>query len=160
VRGFARRRRLPLKGLDWGWLIGADLPYGYGGKIKVLAAGGSAAKATKHGELADMGENVRDWSLDEPFNGSLYGAAGGQKGVECAQRLEEALLFVLPNAGALGLPVFLAHGGGERPIEKVAHVGENLDWHAAGAGKSGKTVWGTVECPRRPVGKAGKHMTQ
>ena len=146
--------------MDGRGLVGGDLAGGNGGYKEVFAAGGAAGKAAEHGELADMGEGVGNGPLHEAFDGDFDFAAGGEKGVERAQGLKEAFLLLLPDGRLRGVPAFFAESSGEGPVKQVAHVGENLDGHSAGAGESGEVVGGAVQHACGTVGQGGQSMAQ
>ena len=130
--------RAKLKGFDRPGLCGADLACGDGGDVEVFAADGAAGEAAKHGELAGVGERVSDGALEESLGRSLERGGGSQVGIESGECGEEALLFRGPVEGLRVLPALIALGNGERPMEQVAHVGEDLDGAAAGAVEVGE----------------------
>ena len=53
-------------------------------------------------------------------------ALESQVSIEGLKRLEESLLLFRPGLRLGGVPLLLTYRGGQRPIEKVAHVGQNL----------------------------------
>jgi hypothetical protein len=107
-----------------------------------------------------MGERIGHWALQQLLDRGVQRAAGGQKGIEALQRLEEALLLFGPDARLRGLPALLSDGRAQRPLEQVAHVSQNLHRHPPGAGKSGKVIGRAFQCPCGPVGNGGKRVTQ
>ena len=62
--------------------------------------------------------------------------------------------------GWRGLPALLADGRAQRPVEEVAHVGQNLHGHASGAVKSGKVVGRAFQGAGGPVGNGGQRVAQ
>ena len=87
------------EGLDRHRLVGRYLPCGYVGDVVVFAVHGASGEAAEHGQLADVAECVGDGALDEPLDGGFDFPTGGQKGVERAEGLEEALLLQFQTEG-------------------------------------------------------------
>ena len=77
----------------------------------------------------------------------------GQECVEGGERGEEALLLRGPREGFGVLPALAALSNAERPIEQVAHVGEDRDGAAAGAVEVGKVGGRVFEGARGAVGQ-------
>jgi hypothetical protein len=56
--------------------------------------------------------------------------------------------------------VILADGRAQRPVEEVAHVGQNLHGQAAGGGKTGKVIGSAFQGAGGPVGNGGQRVAQ
>src|SRR5882672_9856757 len=61
----------------------------------------------------------------------MHVVARGEVIVELFQRREKTLHFFLPRQWMRILPYLISRDDTERPIVKVAHMGENLCWRAA-----------------------------
>ncbi len=107
-------------------MVGADAAGGDVGFEIVLAKDGRASETPEHGDLADMIQRVGDRTLEEAFGGTVERLGRGQVIVEFLQSGEEALDFSVPGKRRGVVPGLLALRDGERPIEKVAQMGEDL----------------------------------
>jgi len=143
------------RGLSCAYLASLDVRY-----KKVLATGGTTGEAAQHGQLAYVGERIGYGALEKTFGRSAQRRIGGQKGVQGLERLEEAALFLGPGARLGGLPALLPNGRAQRPVEEVAHVGQNLHGQAAGGVKTGKVIGSAFQGSGGPVGNGGQRVAQ
>ena len=107
-------------------LAKADAAGGDVGFEIIFALDWGAGQAAEHGELANVREGVGNGALQEAFDGSVERLGGGQIIVEFFQGGEEAIDFGVPGEWRGVVPGLLALGDGKRPVEKVAHVREDL----------------------------------
>ena len=149
-----------LERLNRSRLRGVYLACGDGGNVVVFAADGRAGKAAEHGELAGVGEGVGDGSLEEALDGRQDRFIGSQVLVEGAERGEEPLLLFGPGERLGIVPGGFALRHGERPVEEIAHVGEDLDGAAAGAVEVGEGLRGVLDGSRGAVGERGQGMAE
>jgi len=130
------------------------------GDIEVLAAGGATGETAQHGQLAHVREGVGYRSLEQALDRRVQWPAGGEKGIEGAQRGEEPLLLVRPGEGLGGIPVLLANRGAQRPVEEIAHVGQNLHRQSADAVKAAKMIGRPFKSPCGPIGQCCQSVAQ
>ena len=110
------------------------------GDKKVFSAGGAAGEAAQHGQLAHMGERIGYRPLEELLDRRMQRLIGGEIGVKCLERVKETPLFLFLGLRFGGVPTAGAIGHAQRPVEKVAHVGQNLHRLASDAGKTSETL--------------------
>ena len=144
-------------GLVWAQAAGGDI-----GLEIVFTLDGSACHAAEHGELADVVEGVGDGTLKEFFGGGVEGFGTGEIVVELLEGSEKAVDFVLPAQGVGIVPCGLALGHGERPIEQITEVSEDLRGCARGfrGAEIGEGVWCAVEDFCTAIGDGGEAVTQ
>jgi len=143
-------------------LVLSDVAGGDIGLKIVFTLDGIAGHAAKHGELADMVQGVGDGTLEEFFGGGVERVVTGEISVEAAEGGKEALSFVVPGQGLGAMPNAFTLGHGERPIEKVADVGEDLQGRAGGFGGTeiGEGLGGVVEDLSAAIGDGGEAVAQ
>jgi uncharacterized membrane protein len=96
----------------------------------VLASNGRTREAAQHGELAGVGERIRDRTLKQQLRRPSQRRIGREIIVELAKRGEEARDVGVPIGRRGIVPTMLAAGEPIRPIEQVAHVRQNLTGRA------------------------------
>jgi len=143
-------------------LVRADAAGGDIGLKIVFALDGMAGHAAKHGELADVVQGVGDRPLEEFFGGGVERLISGEIVVELLEGGEEALSFVVPGHGLGVVPSGLTFDHGERPIEKIAEVSENLHGGTGGFGGAeiGEGIGRVLEGLRTAIGDGGKGVAQ
>ena len=146
--------------LDGGRLFCPCLADGNGGHEEVLAAGGASGHAAQHGNLAYVGEGVGDGALKERFEVDMQRFGGGKIAIEGLERGEKALHFFGPGKRLRGVPAWLPLSHSERPVEEVAHVGQDLDRGAAASAKQRKIIRGAFEGARGAIGQGGQGVAQ
>ena len=149
-----------LEGLYGFGLDGVDLGDGDGGDVEVLSASGRAGEAAEHGELSDVGKSVGNGALHEPFDGRLDGRGRCEVGIEGGEGGEETLLLLGPGEELRVVPGRVSLGHGERPVEEVAHVSEDLHGTAAGAVEVGEGIGGVFQGANGAIGQCGKGVAE
>ena len=144
------------------WLVFAHAAFGDFGYDQVLAAGGDAGDAAEDGDLADVGQGVGDGTLENFLGGELQRRVGGEEVVEGFQGCEEAGFTLVPGKDRGFLPFGRALRLGERPIEKIAEVGEKLRRRAAGIGgaEAREVFGGAAHGLAAAIGNRGERVAQ
>jgi len=102
-------------------------------RLKIIFAfDRTAGEPAKHGNLPDVSEGVRDGTLKKFFDGSFQAFGGGKQVVELLEHGEEAAGFGIPWKRLGIAPSDFSMGHRERPIEKIAEVGEDFRRRAGG----------------------------
>jgi hypothetical protein len=130
--------------------------------VKIFALDGSAGKAAKHGELADVVEGIGDGTLKEAFGGSVEPLAAGQVIVKILQSLEVAIDFLRPGERFGAVPGLIALGHVQSPVKKIAQVGEDLGGGASGFSGTeiSKGVGRVAEGLATPISNRGQAVAQ
>ena len=112
--------------------------------------------------MAYVVQGVGDGALEEFFRGGVEGLWTGEIVIEFLECGKEAMDFVLPEQGLRIVPGGLALGHGERPIEEIAEVGEDMNGSARGLGGAeiGEGVWGAVNDFCAAIGDGGEAVTK
>jgi hypothetical protein len=141
-------------------LNGVDLADGDCGEVKIFTASGRTGDAAEHGELASVAKRICDGALHEPVNMHVNFRGRRKVGVKGGKCAEEALLLLWPRDGLGVVPGGIALGHGERPVEQVAHVSEDLHRAPAGAVKVGEGFGCEFQGANGAVGKCGKGVAK
>lgn len=149
-----------LEGLDCCRLRGAHLAHGDRGNVVVFSADGSAGQAAQHGELANMREGVGDGALEEAIDGRVEFGTRREVGIEGAKRGEKPLLFGGPRKRLGVVPGGTSLHHGNRPVEEVAHMRQDLDGAAARTVEIGEALRGVFKSPRGAVSKGSDGMAE
>ena len=144
------------------WLVFAYTAFGDFGYDQVLAADGDAGDASEHGDLADVGQGVGDGALEDFLGGELDGGVGGEEVVKRFQGGEEAGLAFVPGEDRGFLPFGRTLRLRERPIEKIAEVGEKFRGGAAGVGgaETREFFGGAAHGLAAAIGHRGERVAQ
>ena len=152
------------EGLNRSGLRVVDTAYSDGGNVVIFAADGRAGEAAEHGELADVGESVGDGALEKAIKRRIEGridrVIGSQILIEGAEGGEKSLLLFGPCEGLGIVPGGSSLHHGERPVEQIAHVGDDLNGVAAGAVKVGEGLRGIFKSSRSAVSESGQSVTE
>jgi len=151
---------LLLKRLYGCGLIRAHPPHSHIGDEVVFADGWAPREPTEHGELANVGKSIGYRPLKEALDWGLCRRVGGEEVIKGLERAEEAGLFFSPCARLCVVPFLATKGDAERPIKKVAHVSEDLDWQATGSSITGEMIRSALKGSCRAVGQCGDGVAQ
>lgn len=159
VDGRDRTQEGLFEGLNGSGLRGVDLACGDGGEVVIFAADGRAGQTAKHGKLAGVGEGVGDGSLKKAIEGRVGGFIGSQILIEGGERGEKLLLLFGPGERLGVVPRGFALRHGKRPVEEIAHVGEDLD-RETGTVEFGEGHGGVFEGSRGAIGERGQGVAE
>jgi len=127
---------------------------------KIFTARGTPRKTAQHGQLPHMGERVSHGPLEKLLGRSVQRRIGSQEGVKSLERLKEAMLLVGPSERLRGAPALFPNGRTQRPVNQVAHVGQNLHGETAGAVESGEVLGRAIESADSSIGQSGQYVAQ
>lgn len=144
------------------WLIRADAPRSDGGSGVIFAANGRARQTAQHADLSYMCERVGDGPLEKLFGRAAKRFGRSKTRVECFQRGEEALGTFIPREWRGVAPSLCATGFGERPLEEITKMGEDLSRGTAGIAhpKFGEGCGGSAKRFRTAIGESGEGVAE
>src|SRR5205823_2675396 len=103
-----------------------------------------------------------DRALEQFFRRIAEGLAGGEALVEFFQDSEEACDLLVPGFRFRGLPIMTSFADGERPLDEVADVGENLERRARtfSASEIREIGGSAAQCLSAAVGEGGEGVAE
>src|SRR5271167_1111041 len=106
--------------LEFAFGSGLDFPDAPGGDVRlvvILSLDGRTSQSAKHGNLPDVGQGIRDRTLEELLRRRVERFRAREKVIKVLKCIEKAIDFLGPRQGFGIMPNLLALGEAQSPIE-------------------------------------------